>query len=142
MNQTRPLSEFSRRLQAQGRIDGSLELASVLDHISRDFPAADRAPRTSALAAHLKAGLMAEPQSAAETLALVRELLERSSIWWSPASFSMMPILVPWAIRDRSARYDQGPESWSAPRADGYLRDDNSIIKKLPLTLTIRAHRN
>ena len=39
--------------------------------------------------------------------------------------------------RDRSARHDNGPEMWRAPRSDGYLRDDNSIIKKLPRPLAV-----
>lgn len=47
--------------------------------------------------------------------------------------------MTPWCVRDRSCRYDQGPESWGAPREDGYLRDDNSIIKKLPLPLRVMA---
>jgi hypothetical protein len=47
--------------------------------------------------------------------------------------------MTPWCVRDRSCRYDQGPEAWGAPREDGYLRDDNSIIKKLPLPVTVAA---
>lgn len=47
--------------------------------------------------------------------------------------------MTPWCIRDRSARYDYGPEAWGSPRVDGYFRDDNSIIKKLPLPLRVRS---
>lgn len=69
----------------------------------------------------------------------VASLIRRFGIWWSPSIYSVFPTLVPWAVRDRSCRYDQGPENWGSPRADGRLRDDNSIIKKLPLTLTVAA---
>ena len=62
---------------------------------------------------------------------LLAELFRRCAVWWPPELFRCFPTLVPWAVRDRSCRYDQGPESWGSPRADSYLRDDNSIIKKL-----------
>ena len=70
---------------------------------------------------------------------LVARLFFRCAVWWPPRLARCFPVLVPWAVRDRSCRYDQGPESWGSPRSDGYLRDDNSIIKKLPLTLPITA---
>lgn len=71
--------------------------------------------------------------------ALTEHLLARLGIWWSPAAYRRLPVMTPWCVRDRSCRYDQGPEAWGAPREDGYLRDDNSIIKKLPLPVIVAA---
>lgn len=70
---------------------------------------------------------------------LAERLLTRLGIWWSADAYGVMPVMTPWCVRDRSCRYDQGPEAWGAPRADGFLRDDNSIIKKLPLPVRVSA---
>lgn len=121
-------------------IDANVELAAELDRLGEQHPLARVAPRDRSLYGFLSAGLRdSEPTTRAAAGALTDRLIERLGIWWSPETYQRMPILTPWCIRDRSVRYDQGPESWGAPRADGYLRDDNSIIKKLPLPVTVEA---
>lgn len=119
-------------------IDANVELGRLLDQLSADSPLAARAPRGKGLYKYLAAGLAAQGYEGAYWQ-LTETLLTRLSVWWSAWGYEQVPVMVPWAIRDRSARYDQGPESWGAPRADGYFRDDNSIIKKLALPLTVIA---
>src|SRR5690242_552265 len=113
-------------------IDGTVELAAALsgdDVLTQlaDIPAA-----------HLYKHLQAELSGIAPVQAqrCVATLVRRLGIWWSSAAYAAFPVIVPWSIRDRSCRYDAGPEAWGSARADGLLRDDNSIIKKLPLSLT------
>lgn len=124
-----------------GGVDGSVELAHELDRLSAFSSVAAHAPRDVTLYAYLNAGMARGGPWGASTeyLAIAVDLIQRLSIWWPSATYAVLPVLVPWAIRDRSARYDMGPEMWSAPREDGYLRDDNSIIKKLPLPLRVSA---
>lgn len=122
-------------------LDGTAELAAELHRLSRSSRVAANAPRDMQLYTFLNLGIAAGGPwgDSSEYLAVAHALVQRLSIWWPPEIYAELPVLVPWAIRDRSARYDMGPEMWSAPRDDGYLRDDNSIIKKLPLPLTISA---
>lgn len=103
---------------------------------------AARAPRGTNLYRFLADGLAREDSESTPDSPftwLTEELIVRLGVWWSPSGYAKLPTMTPWCIRDRSARYDQGPESWGAPRSDGYFRDDNSIIKKLPLPLRIMA---
>lgn len=101
------------------------------------------APRSKALYRYLAGGMpqqegLGEPPPD-DIRSLVEVLMTRLGIWWSVEAYEVMPIMTPWCVRDRSCRYDQGPESWGAPRADGFMRDDNSIIKKLPLPVAVSA---
>jgi hypothetical protein len=66
-------------------------------------------------------------------------------VWFSPSLYGRWPLLVPYAVRDPESRGNRArgiPDQWSAPNADGYLRDDNSLIKNLPASLPIRSRRN
>jgi hypothetical protein len=123
-------------------IDGKVELHVLLDSLSSASSLAAAAPRGTGLAGYLSRGIATEMDSGSVDGAywsLTVHLIQQLSIWWPPVGYAHLPVMTPWCIRDRSARYDQGPESWGAPRSDGYLRDDNSIIKKLPLPLTVNA---
>lgn len=119
---------------AQG-VDGTAELWAELDRLSISSAIAANAPRSSGIYRYLSDGMRGS--NAEEFSELTIHLIRRLGIWWSPGVYASLPVIVPWCIRDRTCRYDQGPESWGAPRSDGYLRDDNSIIKKLPLSLRI-----
>ncbi len=116
-------------------VDGAVELVAALDRRSKSSSVALNAPQSTGLYRYLDEG-MRGPDSE-EFMQLTIDLIQELGIWWSPEVYSVLPVMVPWCIRDRTCRYDQGPESWGAPRSDGYLRDDNSIIKKLPLSLVI-----
>ena len=124
-------------------IDGTVEIVKELDRLGLESEAARRAPRSKALYRYLADGVAAQGRfgepPAEEINGLIETLLSRLGIWWSLDAYGVMPVMTPWCVRDRSCRYDQGPEEWGAPRADGYLRDDNSIIKKLPLPVRVAA---
>lgn len=118
-------------------VDATVELVAELDRLSESSSVARGAPRSKAIYSYLARGM--EGPAGDEFTALTSELLVRLGVWWSAAAFSKLPAITPWCVRDRSCRYDQGPESWGAPRSDGYMRDDNSIIKKLPLSTRIES---
>lgn len=135
------MSVAQQRIANSAAIDGGTELVRELNQLGERWPIAAEAPRGTGLAGYLARGIASEPLGGlpGEYTQLTEALIEHLSIWWAPAGYARMPTMVPWCVRDRSGRYDQGPESWSAPRDDGYLRDDNSIIKKLPLPVWVRA---
>jgi hypothetical protein len=118
-------------------VDAAVELVAELDRLSESSAVADAAPRSKALYLYLARGMEGPNQE--DFVALTSELFVRLGVWWSADAYSRLPVITPWCVRDRSCRYDQGPESWGAPRTDAYLRDDNSIIKKLPLSTLIAA---
>jgi len=118
-------------------VDAAVELVAELDRLSESSAVADAAPRSKALYLYLARGMEGPNQE--DFVALTSELFVRLGVWWSADAYSRLPVITPWCVRDRSCRYDQGPESWGAPRSDAYLRDDNSIIKKLPLSTLIAA---
>lgn len=121
-------------LMTQG-VDGAVELVAELDRLSASSAVAANAPRSSRIYRYLSDGMSGS--NAEKFTQLIIGLIGRLGVWWSSEVYAALPIIVPWCIRDRTCRYDQGPESWGAPRSDGYLRDDNSIVKKLPLSLRI-----
>lgn len=118
-------------------VDATVEIIAELNRLSVTHAVAREAPRSGALYRYLADGMKAPPSN--EFLTLTCDLISRLGVWWSAGAYARLPMLTPWCVRDRSCRYDQGPESWGAPRIDAYLRDDNSIIKKLPLSSTISA---
>lgn len=118
-------------------VDASVELVRELDRLSESSAIAREAPRSKAIYLYLNQGI--NGPATEQYLALTSELFVRLGVWWSPAAYTRLPVITPWCVRDRTCRYDQGPESWGSPRSDGYMRDDNSIIKKLPLSTRIVA---
>lgn len=81
-----------------------------------------------------------------DVFAVVTKLfLESTAVWLPRELYEKMPVLLPWVVRDNSCRPSpsQGlPEAWGSPNADGYLRDDNSLVKIVPRSLTIRGPRD
>lgn len=140
---SRRADEVSMPVAQNLGVDATVELIHELDRVSGNNPVAAAAPRSKALYRFLLQGLgdetrLGTPDGQAY-YKLTVSLITRLGIWWSPAAYQVMPVMTPWCVRDRTCRYDQGPESWGAPREDGYLRDDNSIIKKLPLPVEIAS---
>lgn len=75
-----------------------------------------------------------------EAREMAQTLLEATAIWFPTTLYTDWPVLVPWVVRDpecRRSRSSGRPEAWSAPDTDGYLRDDNSLIKALPRSLAV-----
>lgn len=71
---------------------------------------------------------------------VARSLLAASAIWFPPSVYQAVPVLVPYVVRDPSCRGGKGkPDEWASPDAAGYLRDDNSLIKNIPRSLSITA---
>lgn len=63
-------------------------------------------------------------------------------IWFPPVVYEKLPVLLPWVVRDPKCRGSKAkglPDQWSSPDAKGYLRDDNSLVKSLPKSLTIHS---
>jgi hypothetical protein len=69
-------------------------------------------------------------------------LITSLGIWLPVEVYRRFPLLVPFAVRDPDARGrpKQGiPDRWGEPNEDGYFRDDNSLVKGLPKSLSIRS---
>lgn len=67
-------------------------------------------------------------------------LLEATAVWLPPETYSRMPLLLPWVVRDPTCRGNKRrgiPDEWGSPDDRGYLRDDNSLIKSLPRALPV-----
>lgn len=73
---------------------------------------------------------------------LAQSLVEATAIWFPRDLYFDWPVLLPWVVRDPACRGNRRrglPDMWSAPNADGFLRDDNSLIKALPRSLSVRG---
>jgi len=72
---------------------------------------------------------------------LCARLVAGLGIWLHPAAYQQMPTLLPFVIRDPSCRKrKQGDvEEWGAPSENGYLRDDNSLVKAIPRTMKVTS---
>lgn len=76
-----------------------------------------------------------------------RILILSMSVWFPKSVYKEMPVLLPWVLRDPKCRGTKSknkviePDQWGAPNSDGYLRDDNSLVKGLPKSLAISSER-
>lgn len=76
---------------------------------------------------------------------LTARLVVALGIWFSPLTYERLPILLPYAVRDPKCRGDRRkgiPDEWGSPNREGYFRDDNSLIKGIPRSLTIKNPSN
>lgn len=76
---------------------------------------------------------------------LTARLVVSLGIWLSPLAYERFPILLPFAVRDPKCRGDRNkgiPDEWGSPDGRGYFRDDNSLIKGIPRSLTIKNPAN
>ncbi len=74
---------------------------------------------------------------------LTARLVASLGIWFPVGTYSIVPLLVPHAVRDHTCRKDTvagRAEAWGSPNAHGYFRDDNSLIKGLPSALPIQSN--
>lgn len=76
-----------------------------------------------------------------DVAASITELLICSMAIWLPLSlYEVSPVLLPWVVRDPKCRGNKSkslPDEWASPNGAGYLRDDNSLIKSIPRSLTV-----
>jgi hypothetical protein len=73
---------------------------------------------------------------------LTARLVTSLGIWFPLRTYSVMPLLTPYAVRDSTCRRDVKagrPEAWGSPNSQGYFRDDNSLIKGIPTALQIES---
>ena len=68
---------------------------------------------------------------------VVAGALTRLGIWFPPSAYSVLPIALPFAVRDAGCR--RPIDEWSSPNEAGYVRDDNSLIKGLTQSFTISS---
>jgi hypothetical protein len=66
---------------------------------------------------------------------LVRDLILDLSIWLPVELYQAAPVLLPFSLRDSSVK----SKEWGSPTAEGYLRDNNSLLKLLVGSYTIRS---
>jgi len=72
-------------------------------------------------------------------------LIQTLAVWFPVSVYQRFPVLLPWVVRDPTCRGNPKvglPDAWSAPDCDGFLRDDNSLVKSLPRSLTIRGPKD
>jgi hypothetical protein len=70
---------------------------------------------------------------------LSAKLVTSLGIWFHPKIYQQLPILLPFTVRDPACRKrkEGEVEAWGSPDKLGYLRDDNSLVKGLPKSLSI-----
>ena len=71
---------------------------------------------------------------------LPARMLATMGIWLPLEVYHEWPILLPWVVRDPGCRGNRGngiPDNWGSPDSRGFLRDDNSLIKGLPKSLSV-----
>jgi hypothetical protein len=65
---------------------------------------------------------------------LVEHFIIDLGIWIHPKLFKKIPVLLPYVVRDSSCRIKKvttGKDEWGMANEQGFLRDDNSLIKGL-----------
>jgi len=74
---------------------------------------------------------------------LIKRLLVDLSIWIPPTFYKKMPIILPYAVRDRSCRKKglDGKDEWGKADEKGFLRDDNTLIKCVVRSFPINSSR-
>jgi hypothetical protein len=77
------------------------------------------------------------------SLELIKYLIVDLSIWIPPCLYRRLPILLPFVIRDPSCRKNRltGKDEWGEPNQEGFLRDDNSLIKGIVRSFKVSSSR-
>jgi hypothetical protein len=70
---------------------------------------------------------------------LCARLVAGLGIWLQPEIYQRMPTLLPFAVRDPSCRKrkEGDVEAWGTPSSQGYLRDDNTLVKNIPKSMVV-----
>lgn len=73
---------------------------------------------------------------------ILSRLINTLGIWFPVDSYKLLPIALPHVVRDptcrpRRRRGSVTDDEWGSPNQDGYIRDDNSLVKGLTRSLDI-----
>lgn len=74
---------------------------------------------------------------------LLERLLTDLSVWLPHNFYRKLPIILPYVVRDPSCRRRKKTEKeeWGSANHQGFLRDDNSLVKGIVNSFTIRSPR-
>ena len=87
---------------------------------------------------YIQKNLLRDDSSLSEEL-LKRFLLD-TSIWLPPIFYKQLPIILPYVVRDYTCRGRiNGKEQWGMADNNGFLRDDNSLVKGIPRSFTVES---
>lgn len=72
---------------------------------------------------------------------LLKHLLIDLSIWIPENFYRRLPIILPYVVRDNSCRIKKpsGEDEWGSANSNGLLRDDNTLIKGIVRSFSIRS---
>ena len=70
---------------------------------------------------------------------LVAKLVVGLGIWFPPSSYAALPIALPHVVRDPDCRGSGDADQWSSPNSEGYVRDDNFLVKALVRSFTVNS---
>jgi hypothetical protein len=72
---------------------------------------------------------------------LLERLLVDLSIWIPIDFYRKLPIILPYVVRDPSCRVKRGSgeDEWGAADSNGFLRDDNSLIKGIVRSFKVKS---
>lgn len=71
---------------------------------------------------------------------IVSRLIIRLGIWFPPEVYRILPIALPHVVRDPSCRGTGDNDQWSSPNEQGYVRDDNTLVKSLVRSFQIGSN--
>ncbi len=72
---------------------------------------------------------------------LIKQLLLDLSIWIPIKFYKKLPIILPYVVRDNSCRIKSasGHDEWGSANSNGFLRDDNSLLKGIVRSFPIKS---
>ena len=100
-----------------GKINGENVLYAILNHFNSKNPPDD-------------------------VKSFLERLLLMGGVWFRPATYKEIPVLLPYVIRDAKCRKKNpttGKDSRGEANAKGLMKDDNSSIKDIPKSLLIEG---
>lgn len=93
---------------------------------------------------YIQKTLLADVESDDFTKELIERLIIDLSIWFPPNIYKRIPVLLPYVIRDSSCRrkkINQLKDEWGHANSNGFLRDDNTLIKGIIKPFLVKGNR-
>lgn len=78
---------------------------------------------------------------------VIKKMLIDLSVWIPTKLYKSIPVLLPYVVRDPKCRPSYGKkdvvykEEWGEANSDGFLRDDNSLIKSIIKSFEINGSK-